>query len=69
MAMHAFVAQTAEATARELRQLGFVAEAFAAAIADSHGANRLVGRVIERFGTIDIAVNNAGYRSAAYHPD
>ena len=69
IAVHDVVAEAAEVTASELRQLGFVAEAFSADITDSREADRLVGQVIERFGKIDILVNNAEYRSAAYRPD
>jgi len=69
IAVHDFVTEVAEVTASELRQLGFVAGAFSADITDSREADRLVGQVIERFGKIDILVNNAEYRSAAYRPD
>jgi len=62
-------AAAAEATAAEIRQLGAVAEALPADVADSQRADQLVARVIERFGKIDILVHKAEYHSRAHRPD
>lgn len=43
-----------------LRESGSEAEAFQADISDPDACKRLVDAVIERFGTIDVLVNNAG---------
>ncbi len=50
----------AEATVRRARDLGAVADAFTADLADGGQAVDLVARVIERFGRVDALVNNAG---------
>ena len=50
----------AEATLQRVRALGALGETFAADIADGVQAERLVERVIARFGRIDGLVNNAG---------
>jgi 3-oxoacyl-[acyl-carrier protein] reductase len=52
--------EPAEQTVARVRQSGGQAEAFEADVADGDQAERLVGRVIERFGRIDGLVNNAG---------
>jgi 3-oxoacyl-[acyl-carrier protein] reductase len=50
----------AEATAEQLRAGGAEAEAFVADIADSVAASAMVAAVAERFGGLDVLVNNAG---------
>ncbi|MCS7051960.1 MAG: SDR family oxidoreductase, partial [Thermomicrobium sp.] len=69
VAVHDTTADAAEETARVLREAGFEAAAFAADVADSQQATQLVAEVIERFGKIDILVNNAEYRTPAYRAD
>ena len=48
------------ASAGRLRASGADCEAFAADVADEAGAERLVGAVADRFGRLDVLVNNAG---------
>ena len=50
----------AEATAAAVRALGRRAEIFEADLADPVAARAMVGSVVERMGTIDGLVNNAG---------
>ncbi len=50
----------AAATLARIRNLGGMADAFAADVAVGAEAEALVGRVIERFGQLDALVNNAG---------
>ncbi len=51
----------------ELRGLGSVAEPFHADVGDAAQASRLVSEVWERFGRIDVLVNNAGpYKDDPY---
>jgi NAD(P)-dependent dehydrogenase (short-subunit alcohol dehydrogenase family) len=49
-----------EALAGELRSLGAEAEFVQADVRNEDDVRRLVGRTVERFGRLDIAVNNAG---------
>jgi NAD(P)-dependent dehydrogenase (short-subunit alcohol dehydrogenase family) len=49
-----------EALAAELRGLGAEAEFVAADVRHDEDVSRLVDRTIERFGRLDVAVNNAG---------
>jgi len=50
----------AEETARKVRELGSEAEIVQADVADSVQAENMVKTFIERFGGIDILINNAG---------
>ena len=52
-----------------LKASGGEAEAFAADLADEAQVRALPARVAERFGRIDILINNAGVRSVAAFPD
>ena len=49
-----------EALVRELRSLGAEAEFVQADVRKEDDVRRLVDRTVERFGRLDIAVNNAG---------
>jgi short-subunit dehydrogenase len=53
-------AQPLEETARELRDKGFEVEFLAANVADEDGIRRLVALHRNRFGRLDVLVNNAG---------
>lgn len=53
-------ADGAQRTVERARSLGALVESFAADIGDGTQAERLVERVIERFGHLDALVNNAG---------
>ncbi|OGV58186.1 MAG: 3-oxoacyl-[acyl-carrier-protein] reductase [Lentisphaerae bacterium GWF2_52_8] len=50
----------AESTAAEFRQQGFQAEAFSANVAKPEDAENTVKAVLEKFGKLDILINNAG---------
>src|SRR5262245_25037987 len=50
-----------EALARELRASGTEALALPADLADADTPDQLVGAVIERFGRLDVLINNAGH--------
>jgi len=50
----------AEKTAEEIRSRGGDAEIFQADVADSAQSEKMVEKFIERFGGIDILINNAG---------
>src|SRR5262245_21214632 len=51
--------------ARELRNLGYVADGFPADLTDRVAVDEMLARVRERFGRIDILVNNAGMVSVS----
>jgi short-subunit dehydrogenase len=51
---------TLEEAARELREKGFEVEFLAADVADEDGIRRVVALHRERFGRLDVLVNNAG---------
>jgi len=59
------VAETGEATARELREAGHEAVAMQMDVALKSDAQRLADLALERFGTIDILTNIAGVYPAA----
>jgi len=52
--------QAAESVAAEIRTAGGTAEIFQADVSQSAEAAALVGAVVERFGRLDVLVNNAG---------
>ena len=64
---------SSEAAARELvdriTQAGLMADAFAADVGRAEGASDLVRQTIERFGRIDVLVNNAGIGQIRKQPD
>ncbi|MDI6879050.1 MAG: 3-oxoacyl-ACP reductase FabG [Desulfitobacteriaceae bacterium] len=47
-------------TVEEIRQLGVEAEFFVADVSQESEVNAMVAKVLERFGRIDILINNAG---------
>lgn len=53
-------AKDAESTAQELRALGVEAAAHQADVADADAVKRMVATCVERFGALDLLVNNAG---------
>lgn len=55
----------AESVTRAIRLKGGAAESFVADCSDVAQIRKLVGAVIERFGTVDILVNNAGIMHTA----
>jgi pteridine reductase len=52
-------AEEAEAVVAGIRQAGGAAEAFGADLRDADAAKALPGRVVERFGRLDVLVNSA----------
>ncbi|MDR5709878.1 MAG: SDR family NAD(P)-dependent oxidoreductase [Armatimonadota bacterium] len=62
-------AERAEATVRELRDVGLEAEGFPADVADVRQADQLVERVVDRFGQLDILVNKAEYHASGQRAD
>ena len=59
----------ADAVAAGLREAGVRAEAFGCDLADPAQVEALVARVLERFGRIDILVNDAAYNKWIPFPD
>ncbi len=53
-------ADAGEALARELRSLGAEADFIQADVRNEESVQRLVDQTVERFGHLDIAINNAG---------
>src|SRR5205823_2385151 len=53
-------AESAEALARHLREQGARAEGLRLDVGDEQDASRVVAEAAERFGRIDVLVNNAG---------
>ncbi|HUZ86446.1 MAG TPA: SDR family oxidoreductase [Candidatus Baltobacterales bacterium] len=62
-------AKDAEATAQELEALGVEAVAHQADIADEKAVRRMVTACVERFGALDLLVNNAGTTRFIPHSD
>ncbi|WP_395106185.1 SDR family NAD(P)-dependent oxidoreductase [Actinomadura sp. SCN-SB] len=54
----------AEETAEAIVKAGGTAEPFTADVADEDAVNALIGAVVERFGGLDVAHNNAGIEGA-----
>jgi 3-oxoacyl-[acyl-carrier protein] reductase len=59
----------AEATASELRELGAEAMAYRADIADESMVKSMIAATIERYGALDVLVNNAGTTHFIPHSD
>jgi len=59
----------AEATAREVRELGAEAMPYRADVADEPQVKAMVAATVERYGGIDVLVNNAGTTHFIPHPD
>ena len=59
----------AEATAREVKELGAEAIAHRADVADEPQVKAMVAATADRFGRIDVLVNNAGTTHFIPHPD
>jgi 3-oxoacyl-[acyl-carrier protein] reductase len=58
----------AQAVVTEIAQGGGKAEAFQADVRDGHGVLGMVNAIIERYGRIDVLVNNAGITRDALTP-
>src|SRR6266571_6782734 len=59
----------AEATAREVRDLGAEAMPYRADVADEPQVKAMVAATADRYGRIDVLVNNAGTTQFIPHPD
>jgi 3-oxoacyl-[acyl-carrier protein] reductase len=62
-------AKNAESTAHELQELGVEAVAHRADVADETAVKRMVAECVERFGVVDLLVNNAGTTHFIPHSD
>lgn len=62
-------AKDAESTAHELQARGVEAIAHQADVADEKAVKRMVAACVERFGGLDLLVNNAGTTRFIPHPD
>ena len=56
-------------TVRNLREMGVQSEAFQADVADSAAVRRVVSEALERFGRLDVLVNNSGMTKFVAFPD
>jgi NAD(P)-dependent dehydrogenase (short-subunit alcohol dehydrogenase family) len=62
-------AGAAEAVAAGLRRSGHEVEAVAADVRDLRQMQALAARAVERFGAVDVLVNNAGVMPLAFFAD
>ena len=62
-------AADATSTADEVRALGSEAVAHQADVADESQVKTMVGSVVDRFGRLDVLINNAGTTHFIPHPD
>jgi len=62
-------ASDAESTAEELRSIGSEAVPYRADVADESMVKAMVASTVERFGRLDVLVNNAGTTHFIPHPD
>lgn len=60
-------ASAGERTASELREAGFRALAVTCDVADEHAVEQAVDRSIDKFGGVDILINNAGLHLLHYN--
>jgi gluconate 5-dehydrogenase len=56
-------------TVQEFRARGFVAEGMVADVSDENAVANLVGATVERFGSVDVLINNAGISWGAMPED
>ena len=59
----------AEAVARELRRREVAADAFACDVSDPDQVRRMVDQVVQRYGRIDILINDAAYNKTIPYRD
>src|SRR3979411_2525392 len=62
-------AEDAEATAKELSSLGVEALAHKADISDESAVKGMIATTIDRFGKLDVLINNAGTTQWVAFPD
>jgi 3-oxoacyl-[acyl-carrier protein] reductase len=67
--VYARSAGDAEGVARDLRQYEVEAEAFACDVTDPEQVQRLVDGVVQRFGRLDILINDAAYNKSIPYRD